>query len=141
VYHNSFSGSGEALHVSGYASNIGLPETLFINNIISAKRALYLYSGSKWNDTHPSLRGHFDYNWIRGGVREGWGGSHNIISSQKMWSTYPPEFKKTNESATERGLDLSKPFTMNKRDYAPLPGMETGYYSGSKPDLGAIQSP
>jgi len=41
--------------------------------------------------------------------------------------------------ARSAGIDLSRSFTIAEIAYAALPGMTAGYFSGSKPDLGALQ--
>ena len=38
------------------------------------------------------------------------------------------------------GLDLSRSFTVVGRTYPGLPGMAPGYFSGSRPDAGALQT-
>jgi len=43
-------------------------------------------------------------------------------------------------SSRNAGIDLSKRFTIDGTTYDPLPGMTPGYFSGSRPDLGALQS-
>jgi hypothetical protein len=43
--------------------------------------------------------------------------------------------------AIEAGVDVSQPFTVGGNTYDPLPGFETGYYSGSAPNIGASNEP
>jgi hypothetical protein len=60
---------------------------------------------------------------------------------KRLWDdTSMPDFLLDKDSPCRNaGLDLSKPFTLEGREYAPLPGMKPGYYSGPAPDLGAVQ--
>lgn len=42
--------------------------------------------------------------------------------------------------ARHAGIDLSKSFTVDGKQYPPMPGMKKGYFSGNAPDLGAFQN-
>jgi hypothetical protein len=135
-YHNSFAGGRNGIGVSSWGdANGGLPKSRFINNIIS----------SKYPWTYLSNPEIFDYNWIGGSYSTtlpSWVGPNNIIArTQKMWDeTTMPNFSlPATSNARSAGIDLSKTFIINGKTYPALPGMQTGYFSGSKPDLGAVQ--
>ena len=86
--------------------------------------------------------GGFDYNWVGGQLRTPeWLGEHNIlVEGESMWAEGDHELLLTsNNPAREKGLDLSQPFLLDGEMHEPLPGMNPGYFTGSTPDLGAIQ--
>lgn len=50
-----------------------------------------------------------------------------------------PDFTLAPDStARGKGLDLSKPFTLDGKTHDPLPGMNPGYFRGTAPDCGAV---
>ena len=90
-----------------------------------------------------------DCNWLAapGGRRDpaferpAWYGEHNISNEGSLlWPEGTREFILPEGSAARGGgLDLSRPFSICGRDYPAMPGMAPGYFSGSAPDLGALQ--
>src|SRR3989344_2717527 len=144
VYHNSISGGGHALGIGDAVPPGGMPATRFINNVFSSS---YLYTS--WVDspfiTNSSMVGAFDYNWAGGIYARGvpaWFGSNNINArDQKMWNvTTMPDFKLPAGSlAIDKGIDLSKSWTVNGVTYPAMPGMASGYFSGIAPDMGAVE--
>jgi hypothetical protein len=143
LYHNSFAGGSAAISLSYYGENHGMPNTSFINNVISSKRFLE----ARYPAWHEEGRiGIFDYNWVVGTVPysefPNWFGSHNIDGGgQQLWDpSQMPDFTLPQDHpAREVGIDLSRSFVLEGKQFGPLPGMEPEYFSGSRPDLGAIQ--
>ncbi|MBW2523564.1 MAG: right-handed parallel beta-helix repeat-containing protein, partial [Deltaproteobacteria bacterium] len=144
-YHNSLAGGSRAISVSGWSyDNGGLQKTRFVNNALSAPR---LYGGggqSFYEDS--SMVDLFDFNWLGGAFSYGavpaWSGSHNIeAEGERLWDDAAmPDFLVDQSSpAREAGIDLSQPFTIEAETYAALPGMTPGYFTGTAPDLGALQ--
>lgn len=146
LYHNTFAGGFTALMFNAdsvAAAKGGLPNGLFVNNVISTLRAMD-YDEAFYED--PNMIGGFDYNWI--GTDDSlidipsWAGDNNIYADrQKIWpSSGAADFSLPEDSeAIDAGIDLSKPFTIKGKTYDPLRGMEPGYYSGSAPDVGACE--
>jgi hypothetical protein len=139
VYHNTFIGGSNFMSLTTRMRH-GVPGFRFINNVISAGRTF------RWFHT-DSIIGAFDYNWINDpeavAHRDSlWFGEHNIIDTGKSpWPTeHLPDFVlPENSAARHAGLDLSRPFVIDGRKYQPLPGMEPGYFTGERPNMGAIQ--
>jgi hypothetical protein len=142
VYHNSFAGGLACLVFSSLLEEEGdgLPENRFVNNIFSCPE-IWHYPP----DNIPI----FDYNWITGidlyeeekHLLDNY--SNNIRKTGEgefMWdNSKMPDFKLPEGSdAKEAGIDLSAKFNINGTDYDPLPGMSPGYFSGTKPSMGAI---
>ncbi|MBD3232464.1 MAG: DUF1565 domain-containing protein [candidate division Zixibacteria bacterium] len=141
VYHNSFSGSKYGIYFSPYAAdNGGLPNSVWLNNIFSMIR--FFKAVEKFIE-NESMIGVFDYNWCGGNFGYGepeWFGSHNISAEgQKFWNdSRLHDFSiPSNSVVREAGVDLSKRFTIDGESFDPLPGMEAGYFSGSRPDIGS----
>ena len=69
--------------------------------------------------------------------------SHNI--KQKLWNlsdnptTMPTLTPPSNSQAIEGGIDLSKAFTINGKNFQALPFMKAGYFKGTNPNMGAMQ--
>lgn len=144
IYHNSIAGGAHAFYPGGAIDNGGLPGIVFLNNIFSSPRMFYAAADFFTNE---NMVGVFDYNWAGGEHPRGhgvWYGDHNIdAEGQYMWdNSQIPDFQLPEGSpAMNAGIDLSSPFTIDGVTYDPLPGMDPGYYSGSKPDLGALYQP
>ena len=89
--------------------------------------------------------GLFDYNWM-GGASMGYpalvmAATISLPGRGRCGTTllfrilsFP-----SGSDARSAGIDLSRPFTIAGITYAALPGMVPGYFSGSRPDLGALQ--
>jgi hypothetical protein len=89
--------------------------------------------------------GLFDYNWIGGafmGIRKWYGKNNTLAWNRKLWKddTLPNFALPSGSDARKAGIDLSRPFTIDGITYLALSGMTPGYFSGSRPDLGALQS-
>lgn len=137
IYHNSFIG-GAAFGMGSYNEE-GLPNTWIVNNIFSSDWP-YVYFGTEWGK--PNW--HLDYNWFGGqgditACSMMWrNGGHNFINSNvQMWDKVNPSFSPSG-TARQSGLDLSKSWTLDGVTHPALPGM-AGYYTGTRPDLGALQ--
>jgi hypothetical protein len=140
-YHNSISGGREALLMADFNPGYGMPKTYILNNIISAESAF----NAQTTLQEKKDIGLFDYNWIGGvwlGARKWFGNSNIVVWNKKMWNnaTLPDFALPSGSEARNAGIDLSKPFIIDGITYPALPGMTPGYFSGSKPDLGAVQS-
>jgi len=149
IYHNTFAGGNYALKYSSLMDeNDGLPGAHYVNNIMSARA---------WGFIHPndvnfmgiaSYLGCLDYNWV-GGVYEftepAWFGDDNVYAeNEELWTvsmTDMPHFLPLPDTCGvwEAGLDVSTTFTVGTTEYSALPGMSSGYYYGSYPDIGAVQ--
>jgi len=140
-YHNSIAGGRDAFLLADFEPGYGMPKTYIVNNIISAACA---YNSDTTLNEKNSV-GLFDYNWIGGafmGVRK-WYGKNNILAwTRKMWSdaTLPNFALFSGSDGRGAGIDVSGPVAIDGRTYVALPGMTPGYFSGSRPDLGAFQS-
>ena len=143
IYQNSFAGGKRAMAVSGWSvKGGGLQRTRLLNNVFSSASAFS--AASAFRQTRTMLD-QCDYNWLGGALPTGeipWLGQHNILAKGKaMWPADKlPDFALTADSdARGKGLDLSKPFTLDGKTHDPLPGMKPGYFQGASPDLGAVQ--
>jgi Right handed beta helix region len=139
-YHNSIAGGRNAFLMAGFNWGLGLRRTYILNNILSSQ---YIYN-SETNLSEKRDVQVFDYNWVGGefvGLKD-WFGDHNILAwPQRQWNdaTMPDFLLPSASSSRNAGIDLSRPFTIDGRTYDPLPGMTPGYFSGSRPDMGAFQ--
>ena len=150
IYHNSFAGGLSGLSVSGYADECGgLPRTIVLNNILSSQMNLRV---SMPFVAGAGMVGVLDYNWLGGAFKTArpehdftkapWYGSNNtFVPGGKVWDgTAITDFAIPDDCrARGTGLDLSRPFVCNGKAYEALPGMKPGYFSGPRPDPGAIQ--
>jgi hypothetical protein len=71
-----------------------------------------------------------------------WYGKNNVFAwNKKMWNdaTVPDFTLPSGSAARNAGIDVSRPFTIDGRSYMALPGITPGGFSGSRPDLGALQ--
>lgn len=141
VYHNTFVGSRWGMTISERAEgSTAAAGTCFVNNVYSPTptRPLFGYV--------PTSFGFYDYNWAGGQhpfPLPVWFGPHNVdAEGQELWAEETvPDFRLPVDCAARRaGLDLSRPFQLDGATYPPLPGMESGYFQGDAPDLGAIQA-
>ena len=152
IYHNSFCGGRAGLKVSAYAAECGgLPQCLVVNNVVSSHLSL---DATTRFIASSGMFGAFDYNWLGGRLksrsagydftRASWYGGHNIFQEgARMWDeSKRPDFRLPTDSPAKRaGTDLSRPFTVNGKRFGPFHGLEPGYFSGSRPDLGALWRP
>lgn len=154
-YHNSFSGSsgsivGGTFVDSSSGKMYALNKTLFVNNIFSSPIAMDDYAPGDEYYNDPSMMGGFDYNWIGDGGWGGqpvpaWNGIHDVIMpGRPMWDdqTAAPDFHLSGAmgaSAIDKGIDVSKSFTIAGKTYPALPGMKPGYFAGNAPDMGAVE--
>lgn len=150
IYHNSFSGGQNGISMSGYADDCGgLPNGIIVNNILSSRFSL---SASRDFIGRSGMFGLFDFNWIGGEFKStdpghdythaSWYGRHNIFEAGAMiWDhAEMPDFILPEQSmARDGGLDLSELFSVNGKQYGSLPGMSSGYFSDTEPDMGAVQ--
>ncbi|MFC1610628.1 right-handed parallel beta-helix repeat-containing protein, partial [Myxococcota bacterium] len=144
AYHNSFAGGSRQLN-SDATSYGHLPEARFVNNIFSPGNRFYYGSQDEWTDA-GSVE-FFDYNWIGGDVSSyngdaAWMLPHNInAEGATVWDNlFIPDFRlPAGHAARNAGIDVSTGFVINGQLYQPLPGMEPGYFSGTGPNMGALQ--
>lgn len=143
IYQNSFAGGRGGMTPSGWSVNGGgLQRTRLLNNLFSTP--VYFTASSEFVATR-TMMDQCDYNWIGGALVRGkpaWFGEHNTVADgQTMWpASKLPDFALTADSgARGKGIDLSKPFTLDGKTYDPLPGMKPGYFRGAAPDCGAVQ--
>ncbi|MDP6778602.1 MAG: right-handed parallel beta-helix repeat-containing protein [Candidatus Latescibacteria bacterium] len=146
IYHNSLSGGNRGISMNAFAGNCGgLPKGIIVNNILSAKVG---FNASSSFFSQEGMYALFDYNWLgaetgQATVQAPWYGLHNVYEpGRTVWDVAEiPDFVLPEGSAAlSAGLDLSKPFPVDGRQAGPLAGMEPGYFTGSAPDLGAVQS-
>lgn len=120
----------------------GLQRTRLLNNIFSAATCFSAATGFRRTRT---MLDQCDYNWLGGTLysdQPAWLGEHNVIAAGKMlWPAHTlPDFKLTADcDARAKGIDLSKPFTLDGKTHDPLPGIMPGYFQGTAPDCGAVQ--
>jgi hypothetical protein len=118
----------------------GMPYTYIVDNILSGDRVF----NSETTLQNKRDLGLFDYNWL-GGANMGyraWYGNNNIVAwGRKVWSdaTLPSFVLPSGSDARGAGIDVSRAFTIAGYTYPALPGMAPGYFSGARPDQGALQ--
>lgn len=138
IYHNTFAGGSSGLSHNAYVEKSGgLPNTLVANNILSNPRPISV-SGA-----FLRLQGGwiFDYNWLGGAGKPDavWYGSHNLdAKGQMIWNTAkaPDVALPADSPARHAGLDLARSFELGGKKFSALPGMDAGYFTGPRPDLG-----
>jgi len=136
IYHNTFIGSGRdnqgVFHHLG--KNIYVINNIFLDNFINSDGGDF---------------GLFAYNWSNildkdNGIEDGNNGN---VSGESLWDTdsidlknFNPSMVKvpSNSTAHEAGIDLSKEFTIEGKVYKPFPMLKSGYYKGSRPDIGVV---
>jgi hypothetical protein len=144
-YHNSFAGGLAIIQPSAYAgNNSGMANTHLVNNIFSSPLLCrFCYHGGF--DSTEGMVGSFDHNWVGctySGRMPAWFGERNVkAEGQRLWLTDKmPDFRLASDSPVRgKGIDLSRPFTLQRKTFGPLPGMKAGYFTGAAPDLGALQ--
>lgn len=134
MYHNSFSGGYYFQNSQSYNCNKWggqcFKYTYYIDNIISTRKFD--------QDYYSGPFGLCAYNWISGLNQRPYCGSTNISNTEPMWdTTLIHDFILTQGSALNAGIDISRQFTVNGNIYSALPGFEPGYFSGSRPNIGA----
>jgi hypothetical protein len=144
-YHNTFAGG--TFTISGYAKeSTGMKKTLLVNNICSFSRgnAMTGYLRGIWEI--PETFEAVDYNWLVAPKTifdkefPSWLCKNNIFSTTPYQWKRDSLFRVLKDSPFRgKGVDLSKKFIINGKEYEPLPGMKPGYFKGAKPDLGALQ--
>ncbi len=134
IYHNTFIGTGGDNQYLDY--ELG-KDIHFINNIFADTRM------HEYGDKFATV----SYNWFNTDnsyVDKG----NQIEIDKKLWdidsidfSNFLPSTLKVpiNSKAHATGIDVSKPFEIDGVSFEPLPFMKEGYFSGNKPDIGAIQ--
>jgi hypothetical protein len=134
LYHNTFAAKSGML-MGSTTPEKGAPNTWYLNNIFSNEQV--------WRDSKRwDMNSHAHYNWIGGeGTRYYWMAEDNIFDpGKRLWADNNADFILNADSpARAKGIDLSKPITLDGKTFGPLPGMNPGYFKGNKPDLGAVQ--
>ena len=146
LYHNTYVGGGEnygGVHVTVMYNYWHM---VLLNNVFS-KRGRSLAEWFYWEN--PEMMAAADHNWLAAPAgrknpafkRPAWFGEHNITGEGRLlWPEGTRDFIIPESSAARGGgIDLSRPFSICGRNYPALPGMEPGYFSGSAPDMGALQ--
>ena len=131
-YHNSISHISESFSSTCNTNDHdAYPNMFIINNVDSS------YHGSS---LHKNI-GSYSYNWYRLNGRMPTNMLSNIDGNREwIWSIGDSSLILPLDSpARNAGLDLSKSFTLHSRTHEPLPGMNAGYFSGSAPNMGAVQ--
>jgi len=126
-YHNSLSGSGYAITLYGRTTST----LVVVNNVFSANK--FVIQGT-------DAVSHFDYNWGGGQGGAKIGPNDVAAPGQRLWDPVSPTFLLAQDStARQMGVDLSHSWTSRGVTHPALPGMTPGYFSGARPDAGAIQ--
>jgi parallel beta-helix repeat protein len=139
VYHNTFAGLGGinlADRLPRYSEN-----WWFINNICSN-------SGTPLSAKPEKVRldYHLHHSYLSAakprGIREDAIG--NLVNPKLLWEPGTPgmfsDFRIGKDwPVREKGIDLSQPWQLDGVKHPALPGLEKGYFSGTAPDLGALQ--
>jgi hypothetical protein len=148
-YHNSFAGADYWANPAKYACD----SMKMVNNIMSSR---YLLADLPAVDIQDSfLLRAFDCNFMGGGFRYYAPLTFAMTDQHNLWPTdsthgdilhqvWPlgsePDWVVPGTSTAYRsGLNLSDSFTVRGIKYGPLPGMTPGYFTGDKPNLGAVQ--
>lgn len=139
LYHNTFRGGDAGFSMPDHRNMPeGVPGFRLINNLFDSDRSL-----RRTELTRPEAMGVFDYNWIGGRQPDPmpqWVGPDNIVAEGERIGTEPDVFTlPEGHQARNAGIDLSQPFTIDGQTHEPLPGLDPGYFSGSRPDMGALQ--
>ncbi len=162
-YHNTFIGGSRCFTAPNPADLYSnwLRKVVIVNNLLSTFRP--------WIGAHEHVEtfiGAFDHNWVGGLLRNSndpqhdyfpyplWFGTNNVIPARTCGPVGAPVAcyvaaevawdvtagADLPEGVLESGLDLSHPFTGNDgQQFLQLPGMNTGYFQGVAPDVGAVQ--
>ena len=107
----------------------------FVNNVFSSERLASFNHGLL-----PRAR--MDYNWIGGSIDDAWPEelSNVFAGGEQIWPYDEIGFALPDAStARNAGIDLSHSWSVDGVNHSALPGMMEGYFSGSAPDVGAIQ--
>jgi len=140
IYHNTFA-TGLGLVLNNYRVRMGLPNVWVVNNIFSCARIFEAYDPRMWVNKPKS---HFEYNYCGGDLSaplDWWGKTNKVVANGQLWKAgAEPDYQLSATSAArEMGIDLSKPWTLDGIEHPALPGMEAGYFTGTRPDAGARQ--
>ncbi len=149
LYHNSFAGGSYWANPVKYACD----SMRMVNNIFGSHYMVADVIATEMESTNIFRA--FDYNFIGGGFRYygklAWAAEdtmnqwptdsvHGDVNHQ-VWplGAEPDWIVPHASSAYQAGLDLSHPFSLRGTTYGPLPGMAPGYFTGARPNLGAVQ--
>ena len=157
-YHNSWAGGyGWAYPVGLGNDTVGPGDCKLmhvVNDIFSTHH--FAPGTNPKTDSTPDIFMGFDYNFCGGrynpsrSFRWAFRDRHNqwfadtIAGSlaHQVWDlgSEPDWIVPDTSTAYQSGLDLSDSFELGDSTYGPLPGMTPAYFTGVKPNLGAIQS-
>jgi len=138
-YHNTLVGG------VGLQQATEMKKTVLLNNIFSYSPE-FVITRYKKRRGQPELFEVMDHNLMV--APEGfpdreypkWLGKNNIyVTAPLKWEADRFFEISGNSIYREKGIDLSKKFIFNGKEYEPFPGMEPGYFKGEKPDIGALQ--
>ena len=138
VYHNTF--AGQTSVSLGRPIKRNSKNWWFLNNLCDGETRCLSVWGGHGKDYH------FHYNYLSRRGRPEWheGYQGNVKTFRRLWEPGTPGlfrgFSIRREwPVRERGLDLSKPWTLDGVTHKPLPGLKPGYFKGKAPDIGALQ--
>lgn len=141
-YHNTFVPGGSGISLGGITSDPptrALENFWFVNNVFSPTTRLF-HRSSSWGNV---MNARFDYNWAGGDIHYTfWPAQDNNILADgvRLWDDPAnTDYRLPADSAArEAGIDLSQEWTVDGVTHPPLPGMNPGYFSGSRPDMGVF---
>jgi hypothetical protein len=117
-----------------------------INNIFYLSRPIVYAS-----DKYDAFYGVTAYNWLSDVDAISHNDNTNMGNQgETLWSftnlrkpasiNIPKDFTlREGSSAINAGVDLSKNYTINGVTYPPLDFMQSGYFKGNRPNIGAVQ--
>jgi len=144
-YHNTFAG-GEFNLSSLAKESAGMKKTVIVNNICSFSKGNTMTGRLKGIWDIPETFEVVDYNWLVAPETIFGKDFPSWLCKNNLFSTTPYQWKRDSLFSVlkdspfrGKGVDLSKKFIINGKEYEPLPGMKSGYFKGKNPDLGALQ--
>jgi len=151
IYHNTFWGGldGEApvFSVLTYYKRFRMPMPFYIlNNIYKDNHRLYT---THYDLTGPNLLYVFDSKKVYKNERRDpevpkFNKIVNEEDTKRIWNHndipgLPDMTLAPDSPALEAGVDISKPFSINGKEYPALRGFKPGYFKGKAPAAGAFQ--
>lgn len=135
IYHNTFVGGFRGAYIPR-PTVANCPELIIVNNIFALQQRPF---SVKTEPDIPDSFVRFDYNWIIGGAvsENNQPGNTNIITPTGV--SMDASFVVQGENlGRQRGVDVARTFMLRETSFDALPGFAAGYFSGDKPDLGAL---
>ena len=149
IYHNTFWGGSDL--GSGFSARIvstrfreALP-FFFANNVIKGSprmesKGQYLFNGNLLYTFDQKMREMRQNDPVIAQRNK----LIDLKETAKLWKSdkvkgLPEMSLSANSPALECGIDLSRPFTANGREFKAFPGFKPGYFKGKAPAAGAFQ--